>query len=73
MGPRDGLQNIGGKIVPTEVKLELIQRLLKSGVKVMEVGSFVRPDRVPQVSEILSELAWEDADTVPVHSDGRYR
>lgn len=49
VGPRDGLQNISGEPVPTDTKLELIRRLFQSGVKVMEVGSFVRADRVPQV------------------------
>jgi hypothetical protein len=51
VGARDGLQNIPGKVVPTHIKLELIERLIHSGVKVLEVGSFVRPDRVPQVSD----------------------
>jgi hydroxymethylglutaryl-CoA lyase len=49
VGPRDGLQNISGPPVPTHTKLELVNRLLDSGVKVVEAGSFVRPDRVPQV------------------------
>jgi hydroxymethylglutaryl-CoA lyase len=52
VGPRDGLQNISGPPVPTETKLELIRRLFQSGVKVMEVGSFVRADKVPQVCPI---------------------
>ena len=50
VGPRDGLQNISGPPVPTLTKLELVNRLLDSGMKVVEAGSFVRPDRVPQVS-----------------------
>lgn len=35
--------------MPTKTKLELVNRLLDSGMKVVEAGSFVRPDRVPQV------------------------
>lgn len=49
VGPRDGLQNVSGPPVPTNTKLELVNRLLDSGMKVVEAGSFVRPDRVPQV------------------------
>ena len=50
VGARDGLQNVKGKILPTMLKLELIRRLLSAGVRDLEVGSFVRPDKVPQAS-----------------------
>lgn len=46
---RDGLQNLPPPAVPTPVKTELIKRLLDAGLKTIEVGSFVRADRVPQV------------------------
>lgn len=49
VSPRDGLQNLKGKPVPTEVKRELVERLLEAGVRNIEVGSFVRSDWVPQV------------------------
>ena len=49
MSPRDGLQNLPAPAVPTEVKRELVERLLAAGVRNVEVGSFVRGDRVPQV------------------------
>jgi hypothetical protein len=48
VGPRDGLQNEKG-IIPVEVKVELINRLVRAGVKDVEAGSFVRSDWVPQV------------------------
>ncbi|CAK9785801.1 aldolase [Cutaneotrichosporon oleaginosum] len=48
---RDGLQNLPPPAVPTPVKKELIQRLLDSGLKTIEVGSFVRADRVPQMAD----------------------
>lgn len=50
---RDGLQNIPPPAVPTPVKTELINKLLDCGLKTIEVGSFVRPDRVPQVDWCL--------------------
>lgn len=49
VSPRDGLQNIPGPPVPTDVKVELVRKLREAGVKTIEVGSFVRGDRVPQV------------------------
>ncbi len=49
VSPRDGLQNLPPPAVPTAVKRELVERLLAAGVKNVEVGSFVRGDRVPQV------------------------
>lgn len=48
VGPRDGLQNEKG-IIPVEVKVELINRLVRAGVMSVEAGSFVRPEWVPQV------------------------
>ena len=46
VAPRDGLQS-QAKLVSTEVKLELISRLIDSGIRRMEVVSFVNPKRVP--------------------------
>lgn len=50
VGPRDGLQN-EPVIVPTDIKIELIDRLYKSGLKSIEVTSFVSPKWVPQMSD----------------------
>lgn len=50
VGPRDGLQN-EKNMVPTAVKIELIQRLVSSGLPVVEATSFVSPKWVPQVSD----------------------
>ena len=49
VGPRDGLQN-ESKVLATDQKLELIQKLLDAGLDQIEVGAFVRPDRVPQMA-----------------------
>lgn len=49
VGPRDGLQN-EKKSIPLETKIELIDRLAKTGVTTIEAGSFVPAKWVPQVS-----------------------
>lgn len=49
VGPRDGLQN-EKTLVPAKVKIELIERLAKNGLPVVETTSFVSPKWVPQVS-----------------------
>jgi hydroxymethylglutaryl-CoA lyase len=49
VGPRDGLQN-EKEIIPTDTKIELINSLSKSGLKVVEATSFVSPKWMPQVS-----------------------
>ena len=50
VGPRDGLQN-EPQSVPTEVKLELIDRLARAGLKSIEVTSFVSSKWVPQMAD----------------------
>ena len=50
VGPRDGLQNEPG-FVPTERKIELIERLAEAGLKRIEVTSFVHPKAVPQLRD----------------------
>lgn len=50
VGPRDGLQN-EKSIVPTEIKLSLIEKLVSSGLRNIEVTSFVSPKWVPQMSD----------------------
>jgi hydroxymethylglutaryl-CoA lyase len=50
VGPRDGLQ-AESAVVPMEVKLDWIRRLADSGVDIVQVGSFVRGDRLPQMAD----------------------
>jgi hydroxymethylglutaryl-CoA lyase len=50
VGPRDGLQN-ESELVPTEVKEELVRRLLAAGLPVVEATSFVHPRWVPQLAD----------------------
>lgn len=56
VGPRDGLQN-EQVIVPTEVKIELINRLSATGLKVIESTSFVSPKWVPQMADNAQVMA----------------
>ena len=49
VGPRDGLQN-EQQPISTEVKIELIHRLVGSGLSYIEAGSFVNPKWVPQMA-----------------------
>ena len=50
VGPRDGLQNESIS-VPTSVKIELIERLAKAGLSVVESTAFVSPKWVPQMAD----------------------
>ena len=56
VGPRDGLQNEAA-VVPTEVKVELIERLGAAGLRTIEAGSFVSPKWVPQMADSDAVLA----------------
>jgi len=50
VGARDGLQNQPNP-VPTNVKVELIERLTQTGIKHIEAGSFVSPKWVPLMAD----------------------
>ena len=50
VGPRDGLQN-EPEIIPLATKLQLIEDLAAAGLRVIEAGSFVNPDWVPQMAD----------------------
>lgn len=50
VGPRDGLQN-ESRTLSTAAKLNLIGMLVASGLKHIEIGSFVRPDRIPALAD----------------------
>jgi isopropylmalate/homocitrate/citramalate synthase len=56
VGPRDGLQN-ESTIVPTAIKVELINRLSGTGLKTIEAGAFVSPKWVPQMADTAAVLA----------------
>ena len=50
VGPRDGFQN-EPEVIATADKVRLIDCLSKTGLRRLEVTSFVRPDVIPQLSD----------------------
>ncbi len=56
VGPRDGLQNETA-IVPTTIKIELINRLSETGLRSIEATSFVSPKWVPQLADAVEVYA----------------
>jgi hydroxymethylglutaryl-CoA lyase len=56
VGPRDGFQN-EPEVIPTEQKVELIDALARTGLRRLEVTSFVRPDVIPQLADAAAVLA----------------
>ena len=66
VGPRDGLQN-ESVIIPAAIKIELIQRLSRCGLPVIEPTSFVSPKWVPQLADAAEVMAALD-----IGGDTRY-
>lgn len=56
VGPRDGLQNEAA-IVSTDDKVAFIHRLGVAGHRIIEVGAFVNPKRVPQMGDTADVCA----------------
>jgi len=50
VGPRDGLQ-MEKQVVPIEKKEAWIRGLMAAGVDIVQVGSFVHPEKVPQMAD----------------------
>ncbi len=50
VGPRDGLQ-VEKTFVPLEDKIKWIDSMIKSGVDIFQLGSFVNPKAVPQMAD----------------------
>lgn len=55
VGPRDGFQN-EPETIATSDKIDLINRLAQTGLRRIEVASFVRPDVIPQLSDGVEVL-----------------
>lgn len=60
VGPRDGFQN-EPETIPTADKVRLINALTRTGLRRVEVTSFVRPDVIPQLADGPEVLAQIDA------------
>jgi hydroxymethylglutaryl-CoA lyase len=64
VGPRDGFQN-EPEVIPTDVKVRLINALAQTGITRLELTSFVRPDVIPQLADAAEVLQAVDIpDTV---------
>jgi hydroxymethylglutaryl-CoA lyase len=63
--PRDAMQGLV-KFVPTELKVQYINSLLKVGFDTIDFGSFVSPKSVPQMSDtvdVIKKLDLYDSDS----------
>lgn len=56
VGPRDGFQR-EKKIIPTELKVEIIAGLVEAGFRQIQVTAFVHPGRIPQLADAEQLLA----------------
>src|SRR5574339_1113133 len=65
VGPRDGLQ-VEKAIVPLEEKIRWIEGLFESGVDIIQLGSFVHQEKVPQMAD-TDALFRHFADKKPAH------
>lgn len=50
IGPRDGFQNVK-EFIPTEKKKEIIEKLIDTGIKRIQLTSFVSPNHIPQMQD----------------------
>lgn len=50
VGPRDGLQ-VEKKVVPKDQKIKWIETLMNAGIPIIQLGSFVHPEKVPQMAD----------------------
>lgn len=56
VGTRDGLQ-IESRIIPAARKIEILNKMIASGMREIEVTSFVSPKAVPQLADAAEVLA----------------
>src|SRR3954454_24760789 len=59
VGPRDGFQN-EPEVIPTPDKVRLVDMLARTGLRRLEVTSFVRADVIPQLADGAGVLAAVD-------------
>jgi hydroxymethylglutaryl-CoA lyase len=68
VGPRDGFQN-EPEVIATDAKVRLVEMLARTGVRRLEVTSFVRADVIPQLAdgrEVLERAEIPDEVSVSV-------
>lgn len=63
--PRDAMQGIK-EFIPTDLKVKYINSILKAGFDVVDVGSFVSPKAIPQMSdtkEVLKKIDFKNTES----------
>ncbi len=66
VGPRDGLQ-VEKVAVPLQEKIRWVEELLTSGIDILQLGSFVNPEKMPQMADtdaLFRYFAWRKPDKV---------
>ena len=53
--PRDAMQGIH-EFIPTDVKVDYLNGLLKVGFDTIDIGSFVSPKAIPQMADTAEVL-----------------
>lgn len=67
VGLRDGLQ-MEEQVVPLEQKIAWIKNLIEAGVDIIQLGSFVHPEKVPQMADTDKLFAFfREPDNKPSH------
>lgn len=56
VGPRDGFQNVQ-QFINTDTKVEVIEKLIESNLKKIEIASFVHPKWMPQMVDAIEVIA----------------
>ncbi len=56
IGPRDGFQNVKN-FIPTDMKLQVVDGIIKSGIKNIQITSFVNPKAIPQMKDAKEIVA----------------
>jgi isopropylmalate/homocitrate/citramalate synthase len=56
VGPRDGFQS-EKQFIPTEKKIEIVNGLIRAGLKHIQVSSVVHPKAVPQLPWTFSRAS----------------
>ncbi|MCQ5146040.1 hydroxymethylglutaryl-CoA lyase [Enterocloster bolteae] len=56
VGPRDGFQNVKA-MIPTDEKIAIIRAMISSGIRQMEITSFVNPKWLPQMADAAQVTA----------------
>jgi hydroxymethylglutaryl-CoA lyase len=56
VGPRDGFQ-VERTVIPTELKIEVVDAIARAGVSKIETTSFVSPKMVPQLADAAEVMA----------------